>query len=924
MLVLGFFSLKTNLHSIMILLLRICLVLPILWQCSAVTDSGNLAILKVFYNNMENKEILSDWKGNDACGVWGHIVCDGGFVTGISMQNLGLRGKLPQTLNQLKSLTTLSLQQNEFTGMLPSLNGLSNLQVAFLNDNEFDGIPDDFFRNLTSLSGIYLNNNPLNKSTGWSLPDDILGSQQLTNLSLYNTSLKGEIPPFLGSLGSLQLLSLPYNYLGGTIPSTLNATNLQVFVANSQQGTSQLSGGLDVLAGITTLTKVWLHSNNFSGEIPVGFADAEGLQELLLSNNQLTGSVPEALASLGKLVNFSVDFNLLDGPLPAVSKGVSFTYKGNYFCSSNPGEACPAEVSALLGFLRGVGYPPTIVKSWSGNNPCSGWIGITCGADGKVSTLILAKRGLSGVIDPAVGNLSSLTILKLNDNELTGTIPKSLTGLKGLKQLDVSNNNLNGPVPSFATQVGVSTQGNQFINIVLAPGSAPSANGSNSGSVSPSGFADSAGTSKKKKASGIIVGIIVGCAVFVIFAVAAILFFLKRKKPKFSKLPTDPHVAPRVTINGAGSGEAGSSLVGSHGNVVYPLWVLQKATDNFNPANLLGKGGFGSVYEGKLEDGSIVAVKRMDPELVSSKGLQEFQAEISMLGKVRHRNLVALLGYCTENNERLLVYEFMPQGTLSQHLFHWEQNGLKPLNLNSRLLIALDVAHGMQYLHNLAYKIIIHRDLKPSNILLDDSLRAKVSDFGLAKLAPEDKASVETRLAGTFGYLAPEYAATGRVNTKSDVYSFGVVLMELITGQKALDEKRSEDKVHLVPWFRHISRDQEQLRTFIDPVLRASDENLKSINSVAELSWHCTQREPNARPDMGYVVAVLGPLVKQWKPSDVEPEDSDDSHLGMTPEQALRKWKIFDDSSMTTLGGRTDVGSSDQAYIEGPGSLSAR
>lgn len=913
-----------NPHPTMILLLRICLVLPILWQCSAVTDSGNLAILKALYNNLENKEILSDWKGNDACAGWSHIQCEGSFVTGISMQNLGLRGKLPENLNQLQSLTMMSLQQNRFTGMLPSLNGLSNLQVAFLNDNEFDGIPDDFFRNLTSLSGIYLNNNLLNKSTGgWSLSDDILGSQQLTNLSLYNTSLKGEIPSFLGQLGSLQVLSLPYNYLGGIIPSNLNDTNLQLFIANSQQGTSQLSGGLDVLAGITTLTQVWLHSNNFSGEIPAGFAKADGLQELLLSNNQLTGSVPEGLASLGKLVNFSVDFNLLDGPLPEMGKGVSFTYKGNYFCSNNPGEVCSAEVNALLGFLRGIGYPPTIVKSWSGNNPCNRWTGVTCGTDGKVSKLILFKRGLSGIIDPAVGNLSSLTILRLNDNELTGTIPKSLTALTSLKQLDVSNNNLSGPVPVFGPQVGVNTQGNQFINTIFPPGSAPSGNGGNSGSGSPSGSADSARTSKKKKASGMIVGIVVGCAAFVIFVVVGILFYLRRMKPKFSKLPSHPPAAQRHTINGAGSGEVGSSLVGSHGNVVYPLWVLQKATNNFSPENLLGKGGFGSVYEGKLEDGSTVAVKRMDPELVSSKGLQEFQAEISMLGKVRHRNLVALLGYCTENNERLLVYEFMPQGTLSQHLFHWEQNGLKPLSLNSRMLIALDVAHGMQYLHNLAYKIIIHRDLKPSNILLDDELRAKVSDFGLAKLAPEDKASVETRLAGTFGYLAPEYAATGRVTTKSDVYSFGVVLMELIAGQKALDEKRSEDKVHLVPWFRHISRDQERLRTFIDPVLQSTGENLKSINTVAELSWHCTQREPNARPDMGYVVAVLGPLVKQWKPSDVKPEDSEDP-LGMTPEQALKKWKIFDDSSMTSFGGRTDAGSSDQAYIEGPGSVSAR
>lgn len=186
--------------------------------------------------------------------------------------------------------------------------------------------------------------------------------------------------------------------------------------------------------------------------------------------------------------------------------------------------------------------------------------------------------------------------------------------------------------------------------------------------------------------------------------------------------------------------------------------VLRAVTNNFSEDNILGRGGFGVVYRGELQDGTQIAVKRMQAGVVSNKGLCEFQSEITVLTKVKHRHLVGLLGYCANGNERLLVYEYMPQGTLAQHLFEYRQLQEKPLSWMMRLSIGLDVARGLEYLHNLAHRSFIHRDLKPSNILLTEDFRAKVSDFGLVKLAPEGNYSVETRLAGTFGYLAPEYA----------------------------------------------------------------------------------------------------------------------------------------------------------------------
>ncbi|CAJ1849941.1 unnamed protein product [Sphenostylis stenocarpa] len=251
---------------------------------------------------------------------------------------------------------------------------------------------------------------------------------------------------------------------------------------------------------------------------------------------------------------------------------------------------------------------------------------------------------------------------------------------------------------------------------------------------------------------------------------------------------------------------------------------------------------------------------------MGSKGLKEFQAEIAVLSKVRHRHLVALLGHCITKSERFLVYEYMPQGTLTQHLFSWRENGTAPLTWKQRLAIALDVARGVEYMHRLAPQSFIHRDLKPSNILLGADMRAKVADFGLVKtIAPGGKDSVWTRVAGTFGYLEPEYAATGRVTTKVDVYAFGIVLMELITGRKAFDNTLPEQMSHLVSWFRsRIVHNMENITEAIDETLNLDDESMESICKVAELAGHCTAPEPKKRPEMGHAVNVLVPLVEQW------------------------------------------------------------
>ncbi|KAL4284574.1 hypothetical protein GQ457_16G026700 [Hibiscus cannabinus] len=338
------------------------------------------------------------------------------------------------------------------------------------------------------------------------------------------------------------------------------------------------------------------------------------------------------------------------------------------------------------------------------------------------------------------------------------------------------------------------------------------------------------------------------------------------------------------------------------GSIVISVEVLREVTDNFSEDNILGKGGFGVVYKGEMHDGTQIAVKRMERVDKGTKGMNEFQAEIAVLSKVRHRHLVALLGYCTNGNERLLVYEYMPQGTLSQHLFRWKRHeGGSPLTWMQRLTIALDVARGVEYLHSLAQQSFIHRDLKPSNILLGDDMRAKVADFGLVKNAPDGKHSLETRLAGTFGYLAPEYATTGRVTTKVDVYAFGVVLMELITGRKALDEALPDDQSHLVTWFRRMLINRDEIPKMFDETIKCDlgCETMASILKVAELAGHCTAREPSQRPDMGHAVNVLSPLVQQWEPTSQEEEEAVSIDLELSLSHALQSWEMTEGESST-------------------------
>ncbi|KAE8680736.1 Serine/threonine-protein kinase CDL1 [Hibiscus syriacus] len=295
---------------------------------------------------------------------------------------------------------------------------------------------------------------------------------------------------------------------------------------------------------------------------------------------------------------------------------------------------------------------------------------------------------------------------------------------------------------------------------------------------------------------------------------------------------------------------------------VFTFKQLHSATGGFSKSNVVGHGGFGSVYRGVLSNGRKVAVKLMDQE--GKQGEEEFEMEVELLRRLRSPYLLALIGYCSDSSRKLLVYEFMANGGLQEHLYPISGSDNMNFNLDweTRLRIALEAAKGLEYLHEHVSPPVIHRDFKSSNILLDKNFHAKVSDFGLAKLG-SDKAGghVSTRVLGTQGYVAPEYALTGHLTTKSDVYSYGVVLLELLTGRVPVDLKRPPGEAVLVSWALPQLTDREKVVGIMDPALEGQY-SMKDVIQVAAIAAMCVQPEADYRPLMADVVQSLVPLVK--------------------------------------------------------------
>lgn len=338
-------------------------------------------------------------------------------------------------------------------------------------------------------------------------------------------------------------------------------------------------------------------------------------------------------------------------------------------------------------------------------------------------------------------------------------------------------------------------------------------------------------------------------------------FVSKDPLPSFRRLAYSGHLS---NLSSCSSQRINEDLAQSFGPELmdFQLAELRAITHNFSRSYLLGEGGFGKVHKGYVDEGlraglkpQPVAVKHLDIE--GLQGHKEWLAEVIFLGQLRHPNLVKLIGYCCEDEDRLLVYEFMPRGSLENHLF---KRLSMSLPWGTRLKIAIGAAKGLAFLHG-AETPVIYRDFKTSNILLDSDFTAKLSDFGLAKMGPEgSNTHVTTRVMGTYGYAAPEYVSTGHLTTKSDVYSFGVVLLELLTGKRSMDKTRPKGEQHVVDWTRPYLSSSRRLRYVMDPRL-GGQYSVKGAKETAQLALRCVNLNPKDRPRMSVVVHTLEGLV---------------------------------------------------------------
>ncbi|CAN6707249.1 unnamed protein product [Malus baccata var. baccata] len=476
------------------------------------------------------------------------------------------------------------------------------------------------------------------------------------------------------------------------------------------------------------------------------------------------------------------------------------------------------DVSAITNIKSTYG----VDKDWQGD-PCTPegymWEGLNCTFNGspRIISLELSSSGLTGEITSYIFDLAMLQSLDLSNNSLTGSIPEFLSKMPNLKVLNLGRNKLNGSVP--ADLIERSKSGSLSLSV-----------GENAGLCAENSCKKE--ETEKKKNIIVPIGAAIGGFFILVVLVVAIFMWLKRgrKQQAVSHQPNNQV----------------DSFESKKRQFTY-LDVLQ-ITNNFR--TIIGRGGFGKVYHGFVDD-TQVAVKMLSP--TSGQGYQQFQAEVKLLIRVHHRNLTSLVGYCNEGTNMALIYEFMANGNLDSHLLG-ENNNANVLTWEGRLQIATDAAQGLEYLHNGCKPPIVHRDVKTTNILLAENFQAKLADFGLSRIFPTDGGThMSTAVAGTPGYLDPEYHTTGWLNEKSDVYSFGVVLLEIITGRPAIS--RTQEKVHVSQWVRSMLA-MGDIKTILDPRLRG-DYEINSAWKAVELAMNCVSDTSNKRANMSEVMRGL-------------------------------------------------------------------
>ncbi|KAG4399458.1 hypothetical protein AAZX31_08G232000 [Glycine max] len=884
------------------------------------------------------------------------------YLTNLNLGQNYLTGSLPPNIGNLTRMQYLSIGINNFSGELPKeLGNLTELRSLAFGSNKFRGSLPSELGKLTNLEQIYFDSSGISGP----IPSTFANLKNLLHVGASDTELTGKIPDFIGNWSKLQTLRFQGNSFNGSIPSSFSnlssLTELRIsglsngsssleFLRNMKSLTilelrnNNISGSISSTIGeLHNLNQLDLSFNNITGQNLGSIFNLSSLTYLFLGNNKFNGTLPMQKSS--SLVNIDLSYNDLSGSLP------SWVNEPNLQLNLVANNLDVSNASGL----------PIGLNCLQKNFPCNQGIGrysdfaIKCGgnqirsADGIVyemdnQTLGPATYFVTDANRWAISNVglftgSSNPVYKsFVSNQFTGTVNSELfqtarlsasslryyglglengfynitlqfaetaildstrsweslgrrvfdiyiQGTRVLKDFDIQKEAGGISYKAIQRQFRFEVTEN-YLEIHLFWAGKGTCCIPTQGTYGPliqaiHAIPDFIPTVSNKPPSsnnnniGLILGIVLGVGVVSVLSIFAIFCIIRRRRRRDDEkellgIDTKPYT--------------------------FSYSELKNATNDFNLENKLGEGGFGPVYKGTLNDGRVIAVKQLS--VGSHQGKSQFITEIATISAVQHRNLVKLYGCCIEGSKRLLVYEYLENKSLDQALF----GKCLTLNWSTRYDICLGVARGLTYLHEESRLRIVHRDVKASNILLDYELIPKISDFGLAKLYDDKKTHISTGVAGTIGYLAPEYAMRGHLTEKADVFSFGVVALELVSGRPNSDSSLEGEKVYLLEWAWQL-HEKNCIIDLVDD--RLSEFNEEEVKRVVGIALLCTQTSPTLRPSMSRVVAMLS--------GDIEV-----STVTSKPGY-LSDWKFEDVSSFMT---GIEIKGSDTNYQNSSGSTS--